>query len=568
MPLIQELISGTKQKKGKDAEHLMGKEDGMMSKNKETGHGYQDKSFFSHLPQRGADGGADMDDAFSSPEKPTLDGSDSKGNSGKGKGKGGGHKPRDVARTRASLREKIRRSIAGIQKEFKSIMAEADQMCKKRDGVQAQYEHFFDILLLRRDILSEVTLNTSQDDFKNYLNGLPERLIQLQPIPKAVLENTPVVSVLQDLCQKLLTVEDKEMLDAQAKLISDHLSIHAQLRNALKSSAKDLGSAVKAAEKRAEKENQKQEKKRQADEAKKAMQSKKESLSSANGKGGKGDPRGGSKSAADLLRTPDAVLLNKLKVTPFDSFPDLKSVKEAGLKGDRPFVMQSFDEMKKLIADTPPLRCLLTNFSHQFPGSAMCVQSGRAQCPVKIPSEDAIIKNIQSIMLSACPFHVEADGFASLRPILRVAIFGFASDMTYSGYEERGMGQLRYFSQGARKILVVNPVLLCKGLGKKCDSLQELLQLWSSMDVPTLEKLEGGAGMVYMAMQKPGSLLYVPPGWLIVEQVINSEKAHGLRLSIIVKDTGCQEAFRFFEQRLDQGHPYKSSAVQVLQAME
>ena len=120
-------------------------------------------------------------------------------------------------------------------------------------------------------------------------------------------------------------------------------------------------------------------------------------------------------------------------------------------------------------------------------------------------------------MLSACPFHVEADGFASLRPILRVAIFGFASDMTYSGYEERGMGQLRYFSQGARKILVVNPVLLCNGLGKKCDSLQELLQLWSSMDVPTLEKLEGGAGMVYMAMQKPGSLLYVPPGWLIVE---------------------------------------------------
>ena len=232
MRLIQELISGTKQNKGKDAEHLMGKEDGMMSKNKETSHGYQDKSFFSQLPQRGADGGADMDDAFSSPEKPTLDGSDSKGNGGKGKGKGGGQKPRDIARSRASLHEKIRRSVAGIQKDVKSIMAEADETCKKHDGVKAQYDHFFDILLLRRDVLSEVTLlKTSQADFKNYLSGLPEKLLQLQPIPKAVLENTPVFSALQDLCQQLLTIEDKEMLDAQAKLISDHLSVHAQLRH-------------------------------------------------------------------------------------------------------------------------------------------------------------------------------------------------------------------------------------------------------------------------------------------------------------------------------------------------
>ena len=46
--------------------------------------------------------------------------------------------------------KKFEEASPAIQKEVKSIMAKADKTCKKHDGVKAQYDHFFNILLLRR----------------------------------------------------------------------------------------------------------------------------------------------------------------------------------------------------------------------------------------------------------------------------------------------------------------------------------------------------------------------------------------------------------------------------------
>ena len=51
------------------------------------------------------------------------------------------------------------------------------------------------------------------------------------------------------------------------------------------------------------------------------------------------------------------------------------------------------------------------------------------------------------------------ENFPNLRPVLRSSTFGFASDVTYAGYEERGMGQLRHMSQGCRKLFVAHPRL-------------------------------------------------------------------------------------------------------------
>ena len=61
-------------------------------------------------------------------------------------------------------------------------------------------------------------------------------------------------------------------------------------------------------------------------------------------------------------------------------------------------------------------------------------------------------------------------------------------------------------------------------------------------------------------------LVYIPPGWLIAEKVLNSGKAVGLRISLVLKGSHCRETFRCFQMRLEEGHPYEAVASEVLQA--
>ena len=54
------------------------------------------------------------------------------------------------------------------------------------------------------------------------------------------------------------------------------------------------------------------------------------------------------------------------------------------------------------------------------------------------------------------------------------------------------------------------------------------------------------------------------PGWLIAEKVLNSAKAVGLRISLVLSH--CRKTFRCFQMRLEEGHPYEAVASEVLQA--
>ena len=87
-------------------------------------------------------------------------------------------------------------------------------------------------------------------------------------------------------------------------------------------------------------------------------------------------------------------------------------------------------------------------------------------------------------------------------------------------------------------------------------TMGELIQAWKFLRFEDLETK--GADKVIPAVQTPGSLLYVPPAWLVAEKSENGNSIVGLRRSLMVK-SGTEEIEAMIKL-LDGKHPLQDIA--------
>ncbi|CAE7359462.1 unnamed protein product [Symbiodinium natans] len=565
----KEMLSGGKQQKGKAQESLQQSVGQMLRRAQDTQHGFQDKvtAFLDKAAVSAAEESSpeklrDGDDARSvfgdgsvaGSEKNQLKGLAAEDLLGemesapKSNGKGGGRRVKDIARLRATAYEKQKKVLSTLGTDAISQIEAADKLVNDNQASKTEYEHFFDIIKVRKDLLQQLAgKDTTQAAYESYVQGLDDKSLALQPLAKAVLLKTQALPGCNDLCQSVLVQTEKGELDNCCKDLTDHVAVHNQVRNALKTSCKDLDSTVKQALRRQKKEKEKADKQKASDEKKNTedKQALAEKLKADKDKG----------VYSTLLQAP-ANLLTELGMSSVATYPDVAAVKTSIIKSEAPFIITSFSEVKAFIDQRPALKCLITNFSHQFPGTAMCSRTGRAQSPVKTAKGDNIAEDLQALLGGVVPL-LETSVPEKLQSVTHAALYGFTSDMVYYGFEERGLPQLRYICHGSRQVFMIHVQDFLATISKtdKAD-LREVLQLWKVMDIFRWKQIEGGLPVLHTCIQKPGSLMYIPPGFLIAEKVLNSEKVVGIRMSLIPRCSKNAAQLDKFRNLLPAEHPY------------
>ena len=580
------ITQGSKQKKGKEAEALLHSILPMLQKAKDTADGFNMQQFdigkaikaaTAEVESPEKSGGLGWDAASEAQLDLDLDGDDTK-SAAAGDAQGGSSKDgkktraRDVARLRVSSYEKQRKAVSAIEKEAESTLKTSAE-CFAKYKTRTEFAHFLEILHVRQTLL-KAFLEEDAASFEKRVNELDEKTLSLQPVPKEVLLKTSVMKDLKSLLENILLQNEKEALESACRSLSDQCAIHIQLRNSLKNSARDLEGAVKSEEKKKEREEAAQAKR----EAQKKQTADAQSAAATRKAAAKDTDRG-----VTILST----FSDKLRFTWFQRFPDLSKFKarigagaqriaaaaageseamannlqitQALASGAVPFVISSLADVAKLVSESPSLRCQVTNFSHQFPGTQLCRTSGRAQCPAKV---DESTKQLVDLMLEAAPFRKDASvidsaPYADLKSILRVALFGFTPEMSYVGFEERGLGQLRYLVQGSRKVIMASPRTIQDRLNVTAASVQEIMQIWKYIDLSKLSD----CNFMYAGVQKAGSLMYCPPGWLIAEEALNGDRVVGFRVAVIPDRTeSCVADFNAFLKLIPAGHAYEKLA--------
>ena len=557
------ITQGSKQKKGKEAEALLHSILPMLQKAKDTADGFNMQQFdigkaikaaTAEVESPEKSGGLGWDAASEAQLDLDLDGDDTK-SAAAGDAQGGSSKDgkktraRDVARLRVSSYEKQRKAVSAIEKEAESTLKTSAE-CFAKYKTRTEFAHFLEILHVRQTLL-KAFLEEDAASFEKRVNELDEKTLSLQPVPKEVLLKTSVMKDLKSLLENILLQNEKEALESACRSLSDQCAIHIQLRNSLKNSAR-----------------KREAKKKQTADAQSAAATRKAAA--------KDTDRG-----VTIVST----FSDKLRFTWFQRFPDLSKfqarigagaqriaaageseamannlqITQALASGAVPFVISSLADVAKLVSESPSLRCQVTNFSHQFPGTQLCRTSGRAQCPAKV---DESTKQLVDLMLEAAPFRKDASvidsaPYADLKSILHVALFGFTPEMSYVGFEERGLGQLRYLVQGSRKVIMASPRTIQERLNVTAASVQEIMQIWKYIDLSKLSD----CNFMYAGVQRAGSLMYCPPGWLIAEEALNGERVVGFRVAVIPDRTeSCVADFNAFLKLIPAGHAYEKLA--------
>ena len=250
---------------------------------------------------------------------------------------------------------------------------------------------------------------------------------------------------------------------------------------------------------------------------------------------------------------------------PVQTFTNFVDFGKASISGEQPFLITNFCILQDFLKDNVALKCQLVNFGNQFLETQICKQTGRAQCPVmgddaqeKVGAFfDRVTRSPHHLPLPASGAEAESK---VLKPLLHSALFGFSADMEYAGIEDKALGQLRFVHSGVRKVCMIKITDFMQLMTQPPSNMGELIQAWKFLRSEDLEKKENAdkADKIIPAVQTPGSLLYVPPSWLVAEQVENGSSLAGLRRSLMVK-SGTEEIEQMIKL-LDSKHPLQDIA--------
>lgn len=425
----------------------------------------------------------------------------------------------DLVRLRASLYEKNKKASASLRVEHEQTIAEADKCVNEHADQRDELNHFFVILDLRMGLLKAL-LKEGAAVYGNFLTQHQDEL-NYQPVPVAQLKKTLVYPDLEPLAHTLLTKEKVEECEAIGEEFKNHLAVHNQIRNAVKTSTKDIQNTIKSMQKKAEAAAKKADKDKEVQENKqKASQDRKV------------------RAATQLAQAPPVFSAEKGKFEKVLTFATVGDVSDECSDGEKPFLVSQFQELKALIGDNVSLRSQVANFGNQFLVSTVCKSTGRAQCPVMNDNlQKAVGAEFDRVTSKFAVPLKEGESADSklLKSVLHVGLFGFAPDMDYSGLEDKGLAQVRFLHSGTRQVFLMKLSTFAKEvLESHPSNIADVVQSWKLVSTDKLEEKKV-LDQVLCVTQPAGSVLYIPPAWLVTEKVENGVPVVGLRQSLLCK---------------------------------
>ena len=457
-------------------------------------------------------------------------------------------KQKDVVRARASHFDKNQKLLATLVSEHAAALTAATEVARKHDSERAELKHFFDILTVREKLL-DILANKTAVELKTFLDTESKESISCQPVPEPQLRTCLVAADLDPLVKKVLAEETNDGVENNCTEVKNMIAIHSQVRTAVKTSARDIENAVRSKVKRKEAAAKKAAKEKE----KETLKEQKAQAAAAKAKAGAASP--GSGAQPTLLKVD--IQKFKAQVQTFSNFDDFGKAK---ISGEQPFLITNFGILQEFLKDNVALKCQVVNFGNQFLGTQICKQTGRAQCPVM--GDDAqekvgafFDKVTGSFQLPLPASEADAERKV-LKPLLHSALFGFSADMEYAGIEDKALGQLRFVHSGVRKVCMIKITDFIQLMAQPPSNMGELIQAWKFLRFEDLEAK--GCDKVIPAVQTPGSVLYVPPAWLVAEKVENGSSVVGLRRSLMVK-SGTEEIEQMIKL-LDSKHPLQEIA--------
>ena len=119
--------------------------------------------------------------------------------------------------------------------------------------------------------------------------------------------------------------------------------------------------------------------------------------------------------------------------------------------------------------------------------------------------------------------------------------FGFTREMAFAGFTPNNSSMLRVMALGEVKVLLIETASLCwVSAEQDCapvfsdfDYIEKVLLTLSS---DQLKFMAGKGVLIHHGSQNAGDILYVPQGWIMVEQAVHGHNfIHGVRNSMMLK---------------------------------
>ena len=208
------------------------------------------------------------------------------------------------------------------------------------------------------------------------------------------------------------------------------------------------------------------------------------------------------------------------------------------LDSNVPYIIKTCSSLNDLY-DQQAVKSIFGVFRSQLPSSEQAQRKRKAQIPFQHSSADAV----RSAMLELAP-----KSRVPLTPTPVVSVWGCMTDMLAPGLEHMYLGSLRFTGRGVREIACMPSASvltlasdIAKDSGKALpeysekNTLQDTIEktIMDGMSDVVLNKAEEARLKAYRCTAGPGSLLFIPAGFAIVERALGAEVVTGFRTSCI-----------------------------------
>jgi hypothetical protein len=465
-------------------------------------------------------------------------------------------KMKDVTRVRLGLYEKGKASLQQLELSSRDAISQAKDELNKVGMLDNHkcFTHYCDVLQTRVHGLQALIDATGESAVEGFARTHQDKL---KDTPITMWDKVVCLITANSNLQGILGASTAEDAQQRYESLACAVNVLASMRSAVSASVRDLQSAVKQEAKKREREimrqQQEEDKKRKA-EALKAM-----GKAKGAGKGGMSlEGRAGS-----IFDWPESAWSTITTVTSQD-FGNTRM-----LSPMLPLLVTGCTEMATLVDTDAEVKASIANFQHQAPTTALFKTQTRVACALAPHLgervTDALVKPFLEHPTLGQHVREVPDTETALASYGHVFMYMNAPTMQKCATEERGVGQLRYVSSGARSIMACS-----------LESLMHVLRARLALQMLDELCLTGLAALVEQNLNDPrlqeaswhrveqpaNSVLYVPTGWLLFEAALNCQTVLGLRRAMLVPNA---PSWTIYEQLFRRGRPAEQ-ALAVLDA--
>ena len=229
------------------------------------------------------------------------------------------------------------------------------------------------------------------------------------------------------------------------------------------------------------------------------------------------------------------------------------------LSVDEPYIFKNFTCTEKW-AKQPKVQVALGSFGGRYKRMETFKTDLRSQqmlaprCGYEETSElfDQLCKCLDQRHYTA-PAAVKVE---IVKKVAKVAwLFGYDAKMRWVSAAPTGLAILKHMAQGEVKVVTFEFVSLLDAMratsGKEKISYDQIKESLPALDVAGLRQLKDAGAKFEVALQVAGQAIYVPPGWIIIEESMRGVLLYGARKTLVVSSEKAVNAYQMLIGAMD-----------------